>query len=158
VVCARRRARSQRQRRLPERPGCNADGYLRGCAPLNLFGGTRNITPEAAAWIIDPKKVASQWIEQTVGEVSMNGSTGIGLPAGDISAAFGLSYRKETLDQRTVDPADEYPALPDGRLFSDLGLAPAGIRGLIPCPAASARAYLPAIRACASWVRLHRRW
>jgi iron complex outermembrane receptor protein len=115
-------------------PQYDPNGYLRGCAPLNLFGGTRNITPEAAAWIIDPKKVASQWIEQTVGEVSMNGSMGFGLPAGDISAAFGLSYRKESLDQRTVDPADEYPALPDGRLFSDLGLAPAGIRGLIPVP------------------------
>jgi len=115
-------------------PQYDPNGYLRGCAPLNLFGGTHNITPEAAAWIIDPLKVASQWIEQTSGELAMNGDLGFGLPAGDISAAFGLAYRKESLDQRTVDPADEYPALPDGRLFSDLGLAPAGIRGLIPVP------------------------
>lgn len=119
-------------------PQYDPNGYLRGCAPLNLFGGTRNITPEAAAWIVDPLKVASQWIEQTVGEVAMNGDMGFGLPAGDISAAFGLSYRKESLHQRTIDPADEYPALPDGRLFSDLGLAPAGIRGLIPVPGVAA--------------------
>ncbi|MEO8309098.1 MAG: TonB-dependent receptor [Pseudomonadota bacterium] len=119
-------------------PQYDPNGYLRGCAPINLFGGTRNITPEAAAWIVDPEKVASQWIEQTVGEVAMNGGLGFGLPAGDISAAVGLSYRKESLDQRTIDPADEYPALPDGRLFSDLGLAPAGIRGLIPVPGVAA--------------------
>lgn len=61
----------------------------------------------------------------------MSGKTGFGLPAGDISAAVGLSYREESLNQRTVDPADEFPALPDGRLFSDLGLAPAGLRGLV---------------------------
>ncbi len=119
-------------------PQYDPNGYLKGCAPLNLFGGTHNITPEAAAWVIDPLKVASQWIEQTSAEVAMNGDLGFGLPAGDISAAFGIAYREESLDQRTVDPADEYPALPDGRLFSDLGLAPAGIRGLIPVPGVAA--------------------
>jgi iron complex outermembrane recepter protein len=119
-------------------PQYDPNGYLRGCAPLNLFGGTSNITPEAAAFVIDPFKKASQWIEQTSAEVAMNGDMGFGLPAGDISAAFGIAYREESLDQRTVDPADEYPALPDGRLFSDLGLAPAGIRGLIPVPGVAA--------------------
>jgi iron complex outermembrane recepter protein len=113
-------------------PQYDPNGYLRGCAPLNLFGGTRNITPEAAAWIRDPYKVASQWIDLKTGELAMNGSLGFGLPAGDISSAVGLSYRKETLDQYTVDPADEFPALPDGRLFSSLGLAPASLRGLVP--------------------------
>lgn len=112
-------------------PQYDPNGYLRGCAPINLFGDGRNITPEAAAWIIDPRKVASQWIKQTVAEVSMTGDLGFGLEAGTVAAAFGASYRKEELNQRTVDPADEYPALPDGRLFSDLGLLPVGIRGLV---------------------------
>jgi iron complex outermembrane recepter protein len=113
-------------------PQYDPNGYLRGCAPLNLFGGTRNITPEAAAWIRDPLKVASQWIDLKTGELSMSGELGFGLPAGKISSAFGVSYREETLDQRTMDPADEFPALPDGRLFSSLGLAPASLRGLVP--------------------------
>ena len=119
-------------------PQYDPNGYLRDCAPLNLFGGTQNISPAAAAYVTDPFKKASQWIEQTSAELAMNGDMGFGLPAGDISAAFGIAYRKETLDQRTVDPADEYPALPDGRLLSDLGLAPAGIRGLIPVPGVAA--------------------
>ena len=113
-------------------PQYDPNGYLKGCAPLNLFGGVRNITPEAAAWVRDPLKVASQWIDLKTAELSMSGSLGFGLPAGDISTAVGASYRKETLDQYTVDPADEFPALPDGRLFSDLGLAPASLRGLVP--------------------------
>ena len=35
-------------------PQYDPNGYLKGCAPLNLFGGVRNITPEAAAWVRDP--------------------------------------------------------------------------------------------------------
>ncbi|MEJ0039199.1 MAG: TonB-dependent receptor [Gammaproteobacteria bacterium] len=108
------------------------NGYFRGCVPINLFGGTNTVTPEAASWIRDDYKVASQWIEQTVGELSLSGDLGFGLPAGDISSAFGLSYRKDELNQRTVHPDDEYPALPDGRLLSDLGLMPAGLRGIVP--------------------------
>lgn len=112
-------------------PQYDPNGYLRGCAPVNLFGDGRNITPEAAAWVVDPLKVASQWIKQTVAEVTMSGDLGFGLAAGNVAAAFGVSYREEKLDQRTMDPADEFPALPDGRLFSDLGLAPEGLRGLV---------------------------
>ena len=113
-------------------PQFDPNGLLKGCAPINLFGGTRNITPEAAAWVRDPYKVASQWVDQTVAELSTNGKLPFGLSAGQISAATGLSYRKDALDQRTIDPADEYPALPDGRLFSALGLAPSTLRGLVP--------------------------
>ncbi len=101
-------------------PQYDPNGYLRGCAPLNLFGGTRNITPEAAAWIIDPEQgglAVDRADSRRASDERQHWA--FGLPAGDISAAFGLSYRKESLDQRTVDPADEFPALPDGRLFSD---------------------------------------
>lgn len=113
-------------------PQFDPNGYLRGCVPINLFGGIHTVTPEAAAWIRDPYKVASQWVEQTVGELTLSGTLGFGLPAGRISMAVGASYRKDTLDQMTPDPSDEYPALPDGTLFSDLGLAPASLRGLVP--------------------------
>lgn len=122
------------------------NGYFKGCVPINMFGGINNITPEAAAWIRDPYKVASQWVDQTVAEVAMNGKLGIGLDAGPISAAFGASYRKDALDQRTVDPADEFPALPDGRLLSSLGLMPAGIRGVVPVGASSTITGLPGLR------------
>jgi outer membrane receptor protein involved in Fe transport len=108
------------------------NGYFRGCAPINLFGGMETVTPEAASWIRDDYKVASQWIDQVVGEVSMSGELGFGLPAGNISSAFGVSYRKDTLDQKTVHPDDEFPALPDGRLLASLGLMPAGLRGIVP--------------------------
>ena len=108
------------------------NGYFRGCVPINLFGGTKTLTPEAAAWIRDDYKIASQWIQRTVGELSLSGDLGFGLPAGDISTAFGVSYRKDELNQRTVHPDDEYPALPDGRLLSDLGLMTAGLRGIVP--------------------------
>ena len=49
---------------VPSLPQYDPNGYLRGCAPMNLFGGMANITPEAASWIRDPYKVASQWIDQ----------------------------------------------------------------------------------------------
>jgi iron complex outermembrane recepter protein len=113
-------------------PQFDTTGVLRGCVPINLFGGVNTITPEAAAWVRDPYKVASQYVEQTVGEVAMSGDLGVGLPAGNISMAFGGSWRKETLNQLTPDPSDEYPALPDGRTFSSLGLMPANLRGLVP--------------------------
>jgi len=113
-------------------PQFDPNGLLRGCAPINLFGGTSTITPEAAAWIRDPLKVASQWIEQTVGEASMSGDLPFGFSAGNVAMAFGASWRKEELNQRTIGADDEFPALPDGRTFSSLGLAPASLRGLVP--------------------------
>jgi outer membrane receptor protein involved in Fe transport len=126
------------------------NGYFKGCVPINLFGGASTVTPEAAAWIRDDYKVASQWIEQTVAELATSGSLGFGLPAGDISSAFGVSYREDRLNQRTVNPDDEYPALPDGRLLSSLGLMPAGLRGIVPaaggCPGATSIAGVPGLR------------
>jgi iron complex outermembrane receptor protein len=113
-------------------PSNDPNGYFRDCAPINLFGGAGTVTPEAARYIRDDYKVASQWIEQTVGELAVSGDLGFGLPAGTISSAFGVSYREDKLDQRTVDPADEFPATLDGRLLSSLGLQAAGLRGIVP--------------------------
>ncbi|RYZ56759.1 MAG: TonB-dependent receptor [Proteobacteria bacterium] len=118
-------------------PANDPNGYFRDCAPINLLGGVSTISPEAARYVRDDYKVASQWIEQNVGELAVSGDLGFGLPAGTISSAVGISYREDKLDQRTVDPADEYPALPDGRLLSSLGLIAPGLRGIVPqqgCP------------------------
>ena len=121
-------------------------GLFKGCVPINLMGGINSITPQAAAYIRDPLKVASQWVEQTVAEVSMNGKLPFGLPAGNIGMAFGGSYRKDSLNQATTDPSDEYPAQPDGTLLSSQGLMPTGIRGVVPVGASSTIAGIPGLR------------
>ena len=121
-------------------------GLFKSCVPINLFGGLRNITPEAAAYIRDPYKVAAQWVEQTVAEISMNGKLPFGLPAGEIGMAFGASYRKDKLSQATIDPSDEFPAQPDGTLLSTQGLMPADIRGVVPVGASSTIAGIPGLR------------
>ncbi len=147
AVHATRAATSCAVRRCPQ---YDPNGYFKGCQPINLFGGAATVTPEAAAWIRDDYKIASQWIEQTVAELSTSGSLGFGLPAGEISSAFGVSYREDKLNQRTVNPDDEYPALPDGRLLSSLGLMPAGLRGIVPqqgcTPASNGASGVPGLR------------
>lgn len=131
-------------------PQYDPNGYFKDCVPINLLGGASTVTPEAAAYIRDDYKIASQWIEQTVGELSLSGDLGVGLPAGTISTAVGVSYRKDKLNQRTVHPDDEYPALPDGTLLSDLGLMPAGLRGIVPeaggCPGMTSISGVPGLR------------
>lgn len=107
-------------------------GYFRDCVPLNTFGGVQNISQAAADYIMDrDNKVARQWTEQKMFEIVLNGELFQGW-AGPIDAAFGASYRNEKFDQRTLDPTDEFPALLDGRLMSDVGLLPPGLRGVVP--------------------------
>ena len=113
-------------------PEFDPTGVFKDCVPVNLFGGLQNITPEARAWIQDENKTARQWTKQHVAEIVLNGDLWEGFGAGALAGAFGASYRKDSLDQKTLDPADEFPALPDGTLLSDLGLAPVGIRGVVP--------------------------
>lgn len=112
-------------------PQFDAAGNFSDCVPINLFGGTANITPEMAAWIVDDGKVARQETDQHVAELVMSGELFEGWYAGPIGSAFGLSYRKDSLEQRTLDPSDEFPALPDGTLLADLGIHPAGLRGVV---------------------------
>ena len=102
------------------------------CVPLDLFGSVQNISPEARAFLVDDGKIARQWTTQDFAEVVLTGDLWEGFGAGAISAAFGASYRKEELEQRTLDPSDEFPATTDGVLLSDLGLLGEGIRGVIP--------------------------
>jgi outer membrane receptor protein involved in Fe transport len=102
------------------------------CVPMNLFGGVQNISQAAANYITDDYKHAIQKVKQHVAEVVLTGDIWDGFGAGPISGAVGANYRKETLDQSTPDPTDEFPALPDGTLLSDIGLLPPDVRGLIP--------------------------
>jgi outer membrane receptor protein involved in Fe transport len=100
------------------------------CVPMDIFGGVQNVSEAAAGYIMDDYKHAIQKTKQDVAEVLLTGDIWKGRGAGPISGAFGASYRRETLAQRTTDPTDEYPALPNGTLLSDIGLLPAGLRGL----------------------------
>jgi outer membrane receptor protein involved in Fe transport len=102
------------------------------CAPMNIFGGVQNISPEARAYIVDDYKHAIQHVEQEWAEFVMSGDVWRGFGAGPISGAVGASYRKEELDQSTPDPTDEFPTLANGTLLSDVGLLPPEVRGLIP--------------------------
>jgi len=108
-------------------------GLFSDCAPINTFGGIQNISKAGADYIMDRDgKVARQWTDQHMSELVASGEVFEGFGAGAVDAAFGASYRKESLDQRTLDPADEYPAQVNGTLLSAQGLMPAGIRGVVP--------------------------
>jgi outer membrane receptor protein involved in Fe transport len=65
-------------------------------------------------------------------ELVASGEVFDGFGAGPVDAAFGVSYRKEELDQRTLNPADEFPAQVNGTLLSSQGIHPASLRGLVP--------------------------
>jgi outer membrane receptor protein involved in Fe transport len=101
------------------------------CVPMNIFGGLRNLTPAAVNYIVDDYKIALQNTTQDFVEFLMTGDVWDGWGAGEISAAFGASYRSEELDQSTPDPTDEFPATPSGVLLETLGVIPVGVRGLI---------------------------
>ncbi len=106
-------------------------GLFSDCAPINLFGGVQNVSKAAADYVMDRNgKDARQWTDQSVFEFTVNGDLFQGFGAGPVGSAFGASYRKEKLNQRTLNPADEYPAQVNGTLLSDQGLMPAGIRGI----------------------------
>jgi len=108
-------------------------GLFSDCAPINTFGSLRNVSQAAADYIMDrDDKIARQWTDQHMFELVTSGTLFDGFGAGPVDAAFGVSYRKEALEQRTLDPSDEYPAQVNGTLLSDLGIHPAGYRGLIP--------------------------
>ncbi len=108
-------------------------GLFSDCVPINLFGGVQNVSKAAADYVMDRNaKDARQWTNQHVWEFVINGDLFKGFGAGPIGSALGISHRGESLDQRTTNPADEYPAQVDGTLLSAQGLMPAGIRGLLP--------------------------
>jgi outer membrane receptor protein involved in Fe transport len=109
-------------------------GIFDSCVPINLIGGTAAVTPGAANYVIDNGKIARGRVTENDVEVTLRGdlTKGSGGALGPITAAFGLSWRQEDLNVRTVDPCDEFPCTIEGVLLSDLGLAPVGSRGILP--------------------------
>ncbi|MCF6264127.1 MAG: TonB-dependent receptor [Xanthomonadales bacterium] len=81
----------------PTNPGgyrCVNEGARgNGCVPLNVFG-VGSITPEAADYIRHTVLV-DQKLTQTTASLVVNGSLWE-LPAGPLSSAFGVDYRRET--------------------------------------------------------------
>jgi iron complex outermembrane recepter protein len=107
-------------------------GLFSDCVPINTFGGVQNISAAGANYIMDrDDKTARQWTDQHMFELVANGEVFEGFGAGPVDAAFGISYRKEELEQRTLDPSDEFPAQVDGTLLSDQGIHPASLRGVV---------------------------
>ncbi|HTQ98471.1 MAG TPA: TonB-dependent receptor [Candidatus Acidoferrum sp.] len=108
-------------------------GLFKDCVPINLIGGVSNVSKAAADYVMDRNgKDARQWTYQRSWEFVINGDLHQGIGAGPIGAAVGASWRSEALSQKTLNPADEYPAQVDGTLLSAQGLMPAGVRGLLP--------------------------
>jgi len=103
------------------------------CVPINLFGGWNNISPQAAAYVSGPQKLAVQYYDLTNGELSANGKLFDGIGAGPVQAALGVDWRKESIFQTTPDPANEYPAFLNGSLIGNvIGTQPTYFRGVIP--------------------------
>jgi len=81
-----------------------ADGYMPGCVPYNIFGnGVRN--QGAADWV-NADSVSHTKVTQSVVSGSMSGDFGdsFKLPGGSIGFAVGAEYRRETSDSV---PAEE---------------------------------------------------
>ena len=108
-------------------------GVFDDCVPINLIGGTASVTPAAAAYVTDDGKIARGRTTENDVEVTLRGDLTEGSGAfGPINAAFGVSWRQQSLTVRTVDPCDEFPCTPDNVLLSDQGLNPLGLRGVLP--------------------------
>lgn len=70
----------------------DADARARGCVPLNIFG-VGSITPEMADWIR-----ANPTITTDISQLNVLGYISgdlFELPAGNVSAAFGIEYRRD---------------------------------------------------------------
>jgi iron complex outermembrane recepter protein len=103
------------------------------CVPINLFGGWSNISPQAAAYVSGPQKLAEQYYDLTNGELNASGKIFNGFGAGPVDAAFGVAWRKEQILQTTPNPANEYPAFLDGTLIGNvIPTQPTYFRGVIP--------------------------
>ncbi|MEN9706103.1 MAG: hypothetical protein RLZZ393_1982 [Pseudomonadota bacterium] len=112
-------------------PQYDPNGYWKDCVPVNILGGKGTMTADMWNYTHQRYKHAFATVKQDLFEVSASGSLGVGLPAGDISAAVGANWRRDKFEQGTPNPADEFPALTDGRLLKDLGIGD-GSRGIVP--------------------------
>ncbi len=78
----------------------DADARAAGCVPLNIFG-VGSITPEMADWIrVNP--IINPTIEQINVLAFMTGDL-FEMPAGTVSAVFGVEYTQDKMDLRVSD-------------------------------------------------------
>ena len=118
-------------------PVCRVTLFISGpfddCVPINLIGGNASVTPEAADYVLDNGKIARGRTTENDAEVTLRGDlTQGGDVLGPITAAFGASWRQQTLGVRTIDPCDEFPCTASGVRLSDLGLMSPDLRGVLP--------------------------
>ena len=79
------------------------DNTVRDCVPFNIMGSGQ-ITPEAANYIMTPKKGLSE-VEQDFAEIILTGELFEGFGAGPVSFATGLTYREQSFTDGAY-PAD----------------------------------------------------
>jgi len=72
--------------------GGTSDPDILACKPVNLFGRNNESQESLDYFLID--LLTNKSLEQTVASASLNGSL-FDMPAGPVSFAFGLEYRKE---------------------------------------------------------------
>jgi len=118
-------------------PVCRVTLFISGpfddCVPINLIGGLPAVTPQAAAYVLDDGKIARGRTTENDAEVTLRGDlTEGGDVLGPITAAFGASWRQQSLGVRTVDACDEFPCTASGVRLSDLGLMSPDLRGVLP--------------------------
>lgn len=91
-----------------------ADDYLAGCVPYNIFGN--GVRQQGAADFVNIDSVSHSKVTQQVVSGSVSGDFGswMELPGGSIGYAIGAEYRRETSDS---DPAQE---IQDGLTWSGL--------------------------------------
>lgn len=72
------------------------EGFVQdpGCVPVNLLATGQALTPEVLAFIGVPEAVETAELNQIVGQAAISGDV-MELWAGNLSAAFGVEYRKE---------------------------------------------------------------
>jgi iron complex outermembrane recepter protein len=103
------------------------------CVPINLLGAGR-ASPEAIAYVTEGVKTATTVNRQEVVEVSADGNILDGW-AGPVSLAAGIAYRKDTLNQVTVDPSNptndpSYVAVPVNNPAIGIRGIPLGFAGV----------------------------
>ncbi len=104
------------------------------CVPIDLLGAGR-ASPEAIAYVTEGVKTATTVNRQQVLEVSADGNILDGWGAGAVSLAAGISYRKDTLNQVTIDPTNptndpSYVAVPVNNPALGIRGVPLGFAGV----------------------------
>jgi outer membrane receptor protein involved in Fe transport len=109
----------------------SVDGTIRDCVPIDMFGNGNQ--SDAAMDYVFPgrNKIGVSEQTQTFAEVLANGTLSQGWGAGPISAAFGATYRKESISQRIVDTAIDALGPPYNVTLNDGTVAVRGISPII---------------------------